>query len=169
VVTARAGNVIGGGDWSEDRLVPDIWRASQSGETLVLRHPETTRPWQHVTEPLAGYLRYIEAAAQGAAPPPALNFGPEPGDVLNVATLATAMQHAVGAKPGWSVAKDPGPAEMASLALDSALAAKTIRWRSRLRSSDAIIWTAEWYGRLARGEDARSLCFEQLTRYEALK
>lgn len=169
VITARAGNVIGGGDWSEDRLVPDIWRASQSGETLVLRHPETTRPWQHVTEPLAGYLRYIEAAAQRSAPPSALNFGPEPGDVLNVAAIAAAMQRALGAKLGWSVAEDLGPAEMTSLALDSGLAAKTIGWRSRLRSSDAIAWTADWYGRLARGEDATSLCLEQLTRYEALQ
>ena len=91
VATARAGNVIGGGDWSEDRLIPDIWRAVKAGKPLRLRNPEATRPWQHVLDPLAGYLRYAERLASGADVPKALNFGPLPGDALTVAEIADAM------------------------------------------------------------------------------
>jgi CDP-glucose 4,6-dehydratase len=168
VVTARAGNVIGGGDWSEDRLVPDIWRAVQRNERLVLRYPDSTRPWQHVLEPLAGYLRYVEAAATGVAVPKALNFGPYPGDVLTVAELAEAMLAAFHVATGWRQDTAPAAPEMQALALDPALAGETIDWRPRLSSRDAISWTAEWYGRLAKGESPASLCLEQISRYESL-
>jgi CDP-glucose 4,6-dehydratase len=168
VVAARAGNVIGGGDWSEDRLVPDIWRAAQRGETLLLRYPNATRPWQHAIEPLAGYLRYAEAAASGAAVPEALNFGPIPEDTLTVRALAEAMLKALGTSATWK--RDPTPAapEMQALALDPSLAGKSIGWRPRLSSAEAIAWTAEWYGRLAQGEPAHALCLEQISRYEKL-
>jgi CDP-glucose 4,6-dehydratase len=101
VATARAGNVIGGGDWSEDRLIPDIWRAVHSGAPLRLRNPQATRPWQHVLEPLAGYLRYAERLASGANVPRALNFGPPLGDVATVAEVADAMLAALHAGQGW--------------------------------------------------------------------
>jgi CDP-glucose 4,6-dehydratase len=168
VVAARAGNVIGGGDWSEDRLAPDIWRALQTRMKLRLRYPRATRPWQHVIEPLAGYLRYIEVAASGAEVPMALNFGPSPDDVLTVAELAEAMFEAIGVQGSWE--QDPAPAapEMQALALDPARAAQSLGWRPLLSSRDAVHWTAEWYGRLAGGEPAEALCQEQISRYEAL-
>lgn len=168
VVTARAGNVIGGGDWSAERLVPDIWRAIHGKEELLLRYPRATRPWQHVIEPLEGYLRYAEAAAAGRPVPPALNFGPYPDDVLTVAEMAELMLAAAGAPKIWR--QDPAPAapEMRALALDPTRAGETIGWRPRLSSHDAIAWTAEWYGRVANGERAGALCLEQISRYEAL-
>lgn len=168
VVAARAGNVIGGGDWSEDRLVPDIWRAAQGNAPLRLRHPRATRPWQHVIEPLAGYLAYVEAAAAGADPPSALNFGPHTDDVLTVAELAEATLSALRADRGWEQDTAPTAPEMQSLALDPMLAGESIGWRPRLSSRDAVQWTAEWYGRLAKGESAAALCLEQISRYEML-
>jgi CDP-glucose 4,6-dehydratase len=165
VMTARAGNVIGGGDWSEDRLVPDIWRAVHAGQKPVLRHPEATRPWQHVIEPLAGYLRYVECAAS-AEVPPSLNFGPYPDDVLNVRNVAEAMLDAMQAPQGWRHDGGPQFAEMQTLSLDPALAVETLGWRPRLTSREAIAWAAEWYGRFGRGEDPVALCLEQISRYE---
>ncbi|RYG36402.1 MAG: CDP-glucose 4,6-dehydratase, partial [Burkholderiales bacterium] len=87
VATARAGNVIGGGDWSNDRIIPDIWRANREGRPVTLRMPEAVRPWQHVLEPVAGYLMYCEALASNAETPRTLNFGPPPSDVLTVAEV----------------------------------------------------------------------------------
>lgn len=168
VVTARAGNVIGGGDWSEDRLVPDIWRAVQANGPLRLRYPRATRPWQHVIEPLAGYLTYAEATASGADLPKALNFGPEPDDVLTVAELAEAMLAALRADCGWELDSIAAAPEMQALALDPALARKSIGWQPMLSGREAVRWTAEWYGRLADGESAEALCLEQIMRYEKL-
>ncbi len=168
VVTARAGNVIGGGDWSQDRLVPDIWRSIHAGQRLTLRYPGATRPWQHVMEPLAGYLRYVELAASGEALPAALNFGPYPDDVMTVAEVADAMLAAFGAPPGWDRDEAPQLQEMRALSLDPALAQAAIGWRPRLTSAQAIGWTADWYGGLARGRPARSLCLDQISAYESL-
>ncbi|MEJ1968829.1 MAG: CDP-glucose 4,6-dehydratase [Rhizomicrobium sp.] len=169
VAAARAGNVIGGGDWSEDRLVPDIWRAITRGEELVLRYPDATRPWQHVLEPLAGYLRYVEQiATSNAELPSALNFGPSPQDVLKVSELAEMLLEALAARKGWRHEPSRAMPEMNFLSLDPALARKTIGWRPRLSSRECAIWTAEWYRRWGGGEDARALCLEQISRYEEL-
>src|SRR5689334_17826331 len=101
VATARGGNVIGGGDFAVDRIVPDIFRAMVGGRELILRHPEATRPWQHVLDCVAGYIAYAQALAQGRDVPRALNFGPS-GDVqITVAALAAAMQKALGIASGW--------------------------------------------------------------------
>jgi CDP-glucose 4,6-dehydratase len=169
VITARAGNVIGGGDWSQDRLVPDIWRAIRAGKELVLRYPAAIRPWQHVVEPLAGYLGFVQAAATGNKLPAALNFGPYKDDTLTVSALAEAMLSALGASAAWRQDQRAQPPEMALLALDPALAERVIGWVPRLSSSQTIAWTAEWYGRFFKGADARALCLEQIARYEDLK
>ncbi|HEX3809426.1 MAG TPA: CDP-glucose 4,6-dehydratase [Rhizomicrobium sp.] len=169
VVTARAGNVIGGGDWSEDRLVPDIWRAVRERNEPLLRHPNATRPWQHVLEPLSGYLSYLENISAGRANvPAALNFGPQPDDLLTVAELTEAMLGELGAPKRWQVGGGPKVSEMQSLALNSALATQTIGWRPRLSSREAIEWTAQWYGREALGKSAAELCLDQISRYESL-
>ena len=168
VVTARAGNVIGGGDWSEDRIVPDIWRAINGQDQLRVRHPRATRPWQHAIEPLAGYLRYVEAAASGGEVPSALNFGPYPDDVLTVGELVEAMFEAFGVAGQWCEEPSSIAPEMQALALDPSRAGESIGWHPRLSSRQAIAWTAEWYSRLAAGEAAVALCREQIARYEAL-
>lgn len=168
VATARAGNVIGGGDWSADRLVPDVWRAARSGKPLRLRAPDSTRPWQHVLEPVGGYLLYIEALLGERQVPRALNFGPPPGQSMTVGEVAAAVGAALGIDRPWERDHGPHPPEMKVLSIDPALARTTIGWEARLDFPATIEWTANWYARHLRGEPAPALCAEQIARYEAL-
>ncbi len=168
VATARAGNVIGGGDWSEDRLVPDIWRALHADRPIELRHPEATRPWQHVLEPLSGYFLYLQRLAEAAPLPRALNFGPASGsEALTVAEIVDTLGRALGLDRGWVQAQGDFPAEMKTLALDSTAAAAALGWRPRLTTREALAWTADWYRRHDAGEDVRALTLSQIRAYEA--
>lgn len=170
VATARAGNVVGGGDWSEDRLVPDIWRAMLDGSSVKLRNPASTRPWQHVLDPVSGYFRYVEALAgqEGASMPPALNFAPATDAPLTVQAVAERLGNALGVAESWRLDDGPQPAEMKLLTLDASLAASTIGWRPRLTGREAIDWAAEWYLDIHRGGDARVRAMAQITAYESL-
>jgi CDP-glucose 4,6-dehydratase len=171
IATARAGNVIGGGDWSEDRLVPDLWRAVHRNETPVLRNPGATRPWQWVLEPLAGYLGYVEALAgpDGASLPRALNFGPAAGDSLTVAEAAGRVLGGLGAAPGWICPSGPQPMEAQALLLDASLAWRTLGWRTRLTAAEALGWAIEWYQKVDAGADPDGMTTAQIKRYEALR
>ena len=169
VATARAGNLIGGGDWGSDRLVPDLWRAAQAGRAAALRHPASIRPWLHVLDAVAGYLGLAQRLAD-AAPgtlPPALNLGPAGDGRVAVGELSTRFLDALGASTGWT--PDPGehPPEKRTLALESHLARATLAWHPRLDSDRALQWTADWYATFDRGEDVRTLSTDQLTRYVA--
>jgi CDP-glucose 4,6-dehydratase len=167
LATARGGNVIGGGDFSRDRLAADIVRAARAGETVVLRHPEATRPWQHVLDCLAGYFAYLEALAAGRDLPRALNFGPRPGGPeVTVGELASLGVAALGARP-WRHEPDPNSLEARSLAIDAGQAAATLGFASRLDAPEAVALTMDWYRRQAAGEDACALCLEQIEGYEA--
>ena len=168
LATARAGNAIGGGDWAEGRLVPDVWRAVRTGRPLLLRAPDSVRPWQHVLEPLAGYLLLVEALVRGDEVPPALNFGPAPGTPLTVAELATLVGNALGLAEPWRADDRGHPPETEYLALDADLARATIGWAPRLDARQAAEWTSAWYAGFAGGASARALCLDQLSRYEAL-
>lgn len=171
LATARAGNVIGGGDWATDRIIPDVWRAWRQGVPLGLRNPQATRPWQHVLDALSGYLLYVErlAGAGGQALPRALNFSPLKGEPLDVAAIVAAMTRALGGLPeAWQPDTRPAPHEAASLSLDSSLAERSLGWRARLPIQLALDLTAQWYARHAAGEDARSLCLEQIALFEGL-
>ncbi len=166
VGTARGGNVIGGGDYSRDRLVADIVRAVAAGEAVTLRHPEATRPWQHVLDCLAGYFAHIEALATNPATPRVLNFGPRPGGVqVSVGELATLGVAALKGQP-WRHVPDPGSLEARTLAIDASLAKRTHGFESRLEAPEAVALTMDWYRRQAGGEDALSLCETQITDYE---
>lgn len=166
VGTARGGNVIGGGDFSRDRLVADIVRAARAGEAVTLRHPEATRPWQHVLDCLAGYFRHIEALATDAATPRTLNFGPRPGGAeVTVGELATLGVAALNGQP-WRHEPDPGSLEARALAIDAGLAKRIIGFESRLAAPEAVALTMDWYRRQASGEDARALCEAQIADYE---
>jgi CDP-glucose 4,6-dehydratase len=167
VATARGGNVIGGGDFSRDRLVADIVRAAQAGEAATLRHPEATRPWQHVLDCLAGYLVYAEAlATDPAAVPRALNFGPRPDAApITVGELATLATQALGAAP-WRHQRDPTSIEAGSLAVDASLARETLAFESRLDGPAAVALTMDWHRRHAEGDDPLGLCREQIDGYE---
>lgn len=170
VATARAGNVIGGGDWSQDRLVPDVWRALSAGKAVALRYPSATRPWQHVLDPILGYLLYLEdLAIRPTAMPLALNFGPDERDgSWSVASVVEALATALGADKNWVMEPGPHPTEMPTLALDATAARAALLWNPRLSSADSISWTAEWYNRFDAGNDMRRESIAQLTRYEGI-
>ena len=166
VATARGGNVIGGGDFSRDRLVADIVRAARGQETVVLRHPEATRPWQHVLDCVAGYLVHLQALATDPAAPRALNFGPRAGGAeVTVGELATLGVQALGARP-WRHEADPNSIEARSLAIDASLAKRALGFESQLDAPKAVGLTMDWYRRQANGEAALDLCREQIAAYE---
>ena len=168
LATARGGNVIGGGDFSRDRLVADIVRAGQAQAVTVLRHPEATRPWQHVLDCVAGYLVYLERLANDRATPRALNFGPRPGGPeVSVGELATRATAALGAKP-WRHEPDPNSLEAKSLGIDASLARQVLGFESRLDAPAAVDWTMDWYRAQADGGDALALMRDQISRYESL-
>lgn len=168
LATARAGNVIGGGDWSDDRLIPDVWRAAKRGESVALRNPDSTRPWQHALEPLAGYFLYLEALAGRREVPSALNFGPPAGASATVAHVAETMAEALGAATAWRRDEAPAPPEMKLLSLDPSRAIDSLGWRPLLSCKEAIEWSAAWYSQHDRGADPLHLCRAQLDAYEAL-
>jgi CDP-glucose 4,6-dehydratase len=173
--TARAGNVIGGGDWAVDRLLPDLVRAWSAGAAPVLRYPEAVRPWQHVLEPLRGYLLYAEALASGRADlAPGLNFGPADRQAVSVSTLAEfasgEWQRLGGAlpAPAWMRSSDAHLAETGELTLDSRLAAEQLGWSSILGWQEAVALTLEWYHHARAGVPADELVVRQLATYSAL-
>jgi CDP-glucose 4,6-dehydratase len=169
VATGRGGNVIGGGDYSRDRLVADIVRAVKAGQPVALRHPEATRPWQHVLDCVAGYLVYLQALAGDAGAPRAVNFGPEPGGaVITVGELATAALQALGADKPWVHEPDPTSIEARTLAIDTTLARERLGFVSRLDGPAAVAWTMDWHRAEARGADPRQTCLDQIAAYERL-
>jgi CDP-glucose 4,6-dehydratase len=146
LATARAGNVIGGGDWCEDRLIPDVVRAIARGQSVRVRNPRSTRPWQHVLESLNGYLTLAAALMRDPSQvAPAYNFGPGDGDVLDVETVVKLAIKAWG-RGEYHVDVDPNaPHEAALLRISSARAHNELGWRPRWTASDAIERTIEWY------------------------
>lgn len=174
LATARAGNVIGGGDWSEDRLVPDIVRAFSTGRILRIRHPWAVRPWQHVLDSLSGYLLLAQSLlAHGPRDAEAFNFGPAQEGAVPVADVVALAAHAWssrgGARPSWEMDVGDHPHEAGLLRLDSGKAHARLAWRPRLSITEAIDWTMDWHVAAARGEDARSLAVGQIRAYQALE
>jgi CDP-glucose 4,6-dehydratase len=164
--SVRAGNVIGGGDWAEDRLIPDCMRALSRDETILVRRPNAVRPWQHVLEPLSGYLLYAEKLFELADLPPALNFGPWEADVRPVGEVVKSIVALWGGNARWEVRSDGGPHEAGLLTLDSTLARHRLGWQPRLRLADALAYTVEWHKRLVAGEPMERVTLEQIVRYE---
>jgi CDP-glucose 4,6-dehydratase len=166
--TARGGNVIGGGDYSRDRIMADIVRAALADEVTVLRHPEATRPWQHVLDCVAGYLVFAERLATLPAAPRAMNFGPRPdAPAMTVGDLATRAIAGLGARP-WRHEPDSTSIEARILGVDTGLAAQVLGFRSRLDAPTAVDWTVDWHRRQVDGNSALALCEEQISHYEEL-
>lgn len=167
VATVRAGNVIGGGDWSADRIVPDLWRARQAGRPVSLRYPNATRPWQHVLEPVAGYLDFAEALVAGTTEL-ALNFGPLQGPPVTVREVAEAFQRAYGAAgaKGWEQTPGEHLKEAPTLAIDASRAIATLPWRPCLAAPEAIGWTAAWYAAFDQGADMAAFTERQIADFE---
>jgi CDP-glucose 4,6-dehydratase len=158
IATVRAGTVIGGGDWGENRLVPDAMRALRRERPLVVRNPAAVRPWQHVLEPLAGYLMVAERLCEdGTKWAGAWNFGPQPEDEVTVATLAGMVVHQWGAG-SWTSVKDPeGPYESRELRLDWNKANQLLGWRPRLRLHEAVAMTLAWYRKAFHGGEGAEM------------
>jgi len=174
VSSARAGNVIGGGDWSKDRLVPDAVRAWRQRRPLDVRNPNSTRPWQHVLESLHGYLTLAQRMTEDPSVAGAYNFGPDPGGLASVSAVVDRLQAAMsGSGERGPVARvggaDGGPHEARALALDASLAARTLGARQALSLEEAVVRTADWYRRHAAEEPALELCREDIRRYEAVR
>jgi CDP-glucose 4,6-dehydratase len=165
LATARGGNVIGGGDFAEDRIVPDIWRAAQAGTALQLRSPHAVRPWQHVLDCLSGYLCYLEDLALVAGAPTCLNIGPDPGQSITVGQLALAIQTSMGLAELDDKGAEGEPHEMKTLCLDPSLAHATLGWRERLAGTLAMEWTGWWYGQVRSGMPMKEACEAQISRF----
>jgi CDP-glucose 4,6-dehydratase len=169
IATARAGNVIGGGDWATDRLVPDCVRALAAGQPVTLRYPKAVRPWQHVLEPVGGYLAMAEALVDRPGTTPlALNFGPDPASFCTVATVVEGFSQCFGGKPGWVQDGRENPPEAAALTLSSALAHQALGWRPALDIDATLAWTADWYRAHLDGADIQGFSLQQIARYQAL-
>jgi CDP-glucose 4,6-dehydratase len=168
IATARAGNVIGGGDFSEDRLIPDIWRAARVGEPVTLRYPEATRPWQHVLESVSGYFIYLQALARDTEKqlPSALNFGPDNRETVTVGQIAARVQEAFGVQGDWSVTNTPQPLEKSALALDASLAHQCLNWNSNWSPAKTLDMTVNWYKAFSDVQNMHKITLSQIDDYE---
>jgi CDP-glucose 4,6-dehydratase len=169
VASARAGNVIGGGDWAEDRLIPDCIRALVAGAPVPIRNPAATRPWQHVLEPLCGYLLLAERLwADPAASAEAWNFGPPAEDARPVRAVADLVCAHWGEGARWTGTEAPQPHEAGLLAVDAAKARARLGWTPRLRLHEALAWTVRWYKAQRNGGPAAGLMLRDIEAYQAL-
>jgi CDP-glucose 4,6-dehydratase len=167
VATARAGNVIGGGDWSPDRLLPDAIRAWEAGQTLSVRRPGAIRPWQHVLEAVDAYLTLSEALWRAPDLAGAWNFGPETGSAATVRTVIELARKAYGVGNVRYGAEDAGLHEAGWLALEIAKARHMLGFRPRWSLGEAVRRTMDWHRLLNAGTDARALCAEDANDFEA--
>lgn len=167
LASARAGNVMGGGDWAADRLLPDAVRAWQRGDTLQIRRPEATRPWQHVIEPLAGYLCLAQALWQDATLAGAWNFGPLAHERATVRQVVDLARAAWGDGVVEYASQTQGPHEAGWLALDTSRAQTQLALRPRWDLEQSVLRTLRWYRAQHEGADARELCLRDLEAWEA--
>jgi CDP-glucose 4,6-dehydratase len=166
LATARAGNVIGGGDWAFDRLVPDVLRCLEAGQPILIRSPSAVRPWQHVLEPLAGYL--ILAQQLHTASPEyqqGWNFGPRSSDVRTVQWVVEKLCGQWGAHAGWTLQPGFHPKEAHWLSLDISKVCKRLGWWPRWSIEQALELTVEWHRAWMDGGDAKATCLEQIQTY----
>lgn len=169
IASARAGNVIGGGDWTPHQLIPDAVAAFAQGAPVALRHPDGVRPWQHVLDCLRGYLKLAEALTIE----PELfsgewNFGPAVEDAYTVAQVADALAVHWRVAPAWKSAAPASAREELELKLDSGKANRLLNWRCKLRVGVALDWVAEWYLQVQADRSARQVCEEQIEAYAHL-
>lgn len=166
VATGRAGNVIGGGDFAEDRLVPDIMRSALAGEPVTVRNPDAIRPWQHVLEPLSGYLALAQALASGDAPH-AVNFGPRDEDSRPVGwiveRLASLWPGGIEQAPS---AEEAPPPEASVLKLDSSLAGRALGWEPAWDLGQGLDAVVEWFAAYRDGGSVRDVTLAQITRHQ---
>jgi CDP-glucose 4,6-dehydratase len=166
VATARAGNVIGGGDWGEDRLLADIVRAVQAGEPVQVRNPHSVRPWQHVLNPLNGYLRLAEELWHTGDVARAWNFGPREGDARPVQWIVERLAALWGGELRWELDAAANPPEAPYLALDSSAAERGLAWSPGWDLDETLRSVVEWHEAHRGGEDMRRVSLGQIERFK---
>lgn len=162
----RAGNVIGGGDVSKDRLLVDLIAGFVAGDAVRIRYPDAVRPWQHVLDCLSGYLT-LASALLGGGGEGAWNFGPDPESFQSVRQIADAASSLWGDGAGWIDDKGVHPHEAAHLTLDSTKAKAELGWRNVLPFPSGLEWTIQWHKEVAHGEDPRAVTLQQIDRFVA--
>ncbi len=166
VATARAGNVIGGGDWAEDRLIPDFIRSITKGEKLKIRSPYAIRPWQHVLEPLSGYLILAENLyTYGAAYASAWNFGPEDTDAKNVEWITAEICNLWGTDASFEIDNNPQPHEANYLKLDCSKAKAELEWYPQWNIEQTLKSIVDWNKAFIKGEDIKTVTLHQINQY----
>ena len=169
LATARAGNVLGGGDWSEDRLIPDLIRGFISGKPVLIRRPSAIRPWQHVLDPVAGYLALGERLLLGgSAFADAWNFGPSDDDVWPVGQIASEMARRWGNGAIWITDESETAHEAGYLKLDSSKARSELNWLPQLRLKSTLEWLVDWYQSWQGGADMQKFTLSQILKYQTL-
>jgi CDP-glucose 4,6-dehydratase len=170
VATARAGNVIGGGDWAADRLLPDCIRAMREKRPVLVRSPDSIRPWQHVLEPIHGYLALARRLCdEGPRFAEGWNFGPADEDARPVRWIADRMTSLWGDGASWRAEGGSHPHEANHLKLDTSKARARLGWRPRLDLAAALEWTVAWFKAVDSGKPARQVCLDQINRHIAMK
>lgn len=168
LATARAGNVIGGGDWAADRLVPDIVRALLAGQSVQIRNPGAIRPWQHVMEPLSGYLLLAQKLYDsGPLHADAWNFGPAEDETIPVSWIVARLVELWGHGASWHADDENHPHEATLLKLDSSKARGLLGWHPKLRLDETIEWLVDWYKSNAAGYPMRDITLGQIRSYAA--
>lgn len=169
IATARAGNVFGGGDWAKDRLVPDLIRAYEAGVAPTIRFPGSVRPWQHVLEPLRGYLFLARALFEhGTAFNGAFNFGPRESDAQNVKTICDIVSGILGVSGDWVTDEGQNPHEAGLLKLDIAKAKATLAWEPKTNLEQGLAMTTHWYKNFRDAADVRELSLADIRAFSAL-
>ncbi|HHH43558.1 MAG TPA: CDP-glucose 4,6-dehydratase [Gammaproteobacteria bacterium] len=170
VASARAGNVIGGGDWASDRLIPDIVRAFAQSSTVIIRSPGAIRPWQHVLEPLNGYLTLVEHLwEEGQEYVGGWNFGPAEQGARPVQWIVERMIEAWGEGATYELDSRPQPHEANYLKLDSSKARALLGWAPKLDLARTLQWLTEWYRACEQGEDMRAYTLAQIGTYQQME
>jgi CDP-glucose 4,6-dehydratase len=170
LATARAGNVIGGGDWGEDRLIPDIVRAvaSPHHEPIRVRNPDAVRPWQHVLNPLSGYLMLAQELWDSAQAASAWNFGPAAQDARTVGWIVQRMGQRWDGAFAWELDQDPNPPEATHLSLDSTRAEQLLGWKPVWDLDEALARVVQWHQAHRQREDMRQVSLGQIARFEQI-
>jgi CDP-glucose 4,6-dehydratase len=166
LASARAGNVIGGGDWAEDRLIPDFLRSIITGKKIIIRSPDSIRPWQHVLEPLTGYLLLCERLyEEGARYAEGWNFGPDDSDAKQVDWLVQYLCDKWGNGASWEIDTRPHPHEAGYLKLDCSKAKALLNWKPRWSLETTLNSIVDWNKAYLNNEDLKTVCFNQITSY----
>ena len=166
LASARAGNVIGGGDWAADRLIPDILRAFEKSEPVVIRNPLSTRPWQHVLEPISGYLVLAqELYTNGDQYAEAWNFGPKDDDCKPVNWILDQMVASWGDDASWQLDKNNNPHEAGFLKLDCSKAANRLKWQPKWSLQETLKLIIEWHQIFINGGDVQQQCLKEIKKY----